>query len=111
MRALHRRLPGQVSLAVGEINAIAAFLGLGEDDFVAKFTRLNRVRTGLALQDQADGSCVFLDRNVCRIHPVKPGQCRGFPNLWNFPGFEQVCRARPVEISTEEWKARMRESG
>ena len=40
------------------------------------------------------GSCVFLDGpNECRIQPVKPGQCVGFPNTWNFPGFEKKCRS------------------
>lgn len=105
------RWPGQVNLAPGEIPRIAAFLGMTEEAFIADDTRLNRERSGLALQDQSDGSCIFLDGKNCLIQPVKPGQCRGFPNLWNFPGFEQVCRARPVEVSAEEWRARIQALG
>ena len=40
----------------------------------------------------------MLDGNACRIHPVKPAQCAGFPNKWNFPGWRQVCEAVPVAV-------------
>ena len=33
----------------------------------------------------------------CRINPVKPRQCRDFPNKCNFPGWRDLCRAREVE--------------
>lgn len=101
------RWPGQVSLPPEQITGIAAFLGLVEADFIDRFTRLNRERTGLALKDQADGACIFLEGGACRIQPVKPQQCRDFPNLWNFPGFQAECRARPVEVTAEEWKRRI----
>jgi uncharacterized protein len=42
----------------------------------------------------------MLDGSACRIHPVKPGQCAGFPNKWNFPGWRDVCEAVPVPV---EW--------
>jgi len=38
------------------------------------------------------------------VQPVKPQQCRDFPNLWNFPGFEQTCRALPNLVSEEEYR-------
>jgi uncharacterized protein len=49
------------------------------------------------LQENPDGTCVFLEGRNCRIHPVKPDQCAGFPNTWNFPGWREVCEAIPVE--------------
>lgn len=102
------RWPGQVRLREGEITAIAAHLQLTEGDFIERYTRLDRHRTGLALTDQADGSCVFLDGADCRINPVKPQQCREFPNLWNFPNFQEVCQARPVVLVESEWRERIR---
>jgi hypothetical protein len=30
---------------------------------------------------------------------MKPQYRRNFPNLWNFPGFEKICRAIPREVS------------
>lgn len=102
------RWPGQVKVTDAEIRAMAAHLGLAEADFIADFTRLNVNRSGLALTDQANGACVFLDGNDCRVNPVKPQQCRDFPNLWNFPGSEQRCQAKPVDVSVAEWKRRVK---
>lgn len=93
-----------------ETARLATFLGLGEDDFIQRFTRINAARNGLALMDQPGGACVFLDRGDCRVNPVKPQQCRDFPNLWNFPGFEQVCRAKPVPVAADEWKRRVQQA-
>jgi hypothetical protein len=41
------------------------------------------------------------------VQPVKPQQCRDFPNLWNFPGFEQTCRAIPRLVGEEEFARRI----
>jgi uncharacterized protein len=97
------RWPGQVRLTEGEITNLAAFKGLSEFDFIQKFTRLTQDRRGLALQDKENGECVFLEAGDCAVQPVKPQQCRDFPNLWNFPGFEKVCRAIPRMVSAEEY--------
>ena len=104
------RWPGQVRLTDSEIARLAAHLGLAEPEFIERYTRLNSTRTGLALIDQADGACVFLEGNDCRVNPVKPQQCREFPNLWNFPGFERHCRAQPREVGVAEWKRRVNEA-
>jgi Fe-S-cluster containining protein len=79
-----------------EIGRIAGFLGLSEDEFIQRHTRLNRRRTGLSLLEAGDGRCVWLNGVDCRLQPVKPDQCRGFPNTWNFPGWRQLCQA--IEI-------------
>ncbi len=91
--------PGQVKLTEPEITAIAQFLQLTEHDFIQNYTRLRADRRGLALMDKPTGECVFLEGRDCKIQPVKPQQCRDFPNGWNFPGFEKICRAIPREIS------------
>ena len=90
------RWPGLVKLADPEIAAIAGYLEMTERDFIGRYTRLRPNRDGLALADQPDGACIFLEGRDCRIQPVKPAQCRGFPNEWNFPGWRDVCEA--VEI-------------
>lgn len=93
------RWPGFVRVNEQEIVALAAHLGLSEHDFIQEYTRLRPQRDGLALTDKGDGECVFLDGRDCRVQAVKPGQCRGFPNTWNFPGWREVCQATPVEAS------------
>lgn len=82
-----------------EIAAIARFLGLTEHDFIQRYTRLRQYRDGLALIDKPDGACIFLEGGDCSIQPVKPQQCRDFPNHWNFPGWREVCEAIPVAAS------------
>ncbi len=94
------RWPGFVKLTDADITAIAAFLGMNEHTFIEKFTRLRPRRDGLALIDNPDESCVFLEGRDCRIQPVKPVQCSGFPNTWNFPGWRDVCEAIEVPVKT-----------
>ncbi|KAF0172988.1 MAG: hypothetical protein FD161_3893 [Limisphaerales bacterium] len=91
-------------LTEAEISHLAQFRGLDERDFIQQFTRLRPDRQGLALMDKPNGECVFLDGESCAVQPVKPQQCRDFPNLWNFPGFEQTCRAVPKLVSEEEYR-------
>ncbi len=91
------RWPGFVKLTESDITAIAGFLEMTERDFLQQYSRLRPNRDGLALTDQPDGACIFLEGQDCRIQPVKPMQCHGFPNEWNFPGWRDVCEA--VEIA------------
>lgn len=97
------RWPGQVRVTPAEITRLAAFLRLGEHDFIQRYTRLRPDRRGLALLDKPGGECVFLEGDRCAVQPVKPQQCRDFPNLWNFPGFERVCHAIPHLVSEESY--------
>jgi Fe-S-cluster containining protein len=96
-----------VRLSDAEIVRLAAFKGLSEHDFIQQFTRLRWDRGGLALQEQPDGACIFLEGENCAVQPVKPQQCREFPNLWNFPGFEKICHAIPREVSEAEYQSRL----
>ncbi len=82
-------------MTADEIAAIARHVGVAEDDFIQRFTRLRPNRDGLALLDKANGECAFLEGHDCAIQAVKPGQCRGFPNTWNFPGWRDSCEAVP----------------
>jgi len=110
------RWPGTVKLGAGEIARLAAFLGLSEADFIAQYTQLRHDRQGLALTERPDGACIMLEgTNRCRVNPVKPVQCEGFPNAWSFPGFEQECpavklryRLRPLPPLTADGMAEER---
>ena len=88
------RQPGDVRLQDDETEAIARFLRLAIHDFTATYTRLRSNRSGLVLAEAADGACIFLKDNSCRIQSVKPRQCRAYPKTWHIPGEEQFCRAR-----------------
>lgn len=87
-----------------EITRLAAFKGLSEHDFIQQFMRLRADRHGLALKDQPDGACIFLAGNDCAVQPAKPQQCRDFPNLWNFPGYEKICRAISRVVTARDYR-------
>ncbi len=88
------RWPGFVRLDRGEEERIAAQLGLDATDFVNRFCTLHPNRQALTLVSKPNGECIFLEgKNVCSIQSVKPRQCGGFPNAWNFPGWREVCEA------------------
>ncbi|MBK8095093.1 MAG: YkgJ family cysteine cluster protein [Verrucomicrobiaceae bacterium] len=92
------RWPGDVRVTDAEVAAIAAHVGMPLEEFIATYTRLNANRTGLSIIDAGDGACIFLEGvNVCRIQPVKPVQCSGFPNEWRFPGWREKCEAIEVD--------------
>jgi len=91
------RWPGAVRVTTQEVEAIAAHLGFETERFIAEQTDLMPDRSGLTLRSRPDGSCLFLEgKNVCAIQAVKPLQCAGFPNTWNFPGWRNVCEAIEV---------------
>lgn len=83
---------------------MATFKLITEHEFIQRYTRLREDRRGLALAEKPNGECIFLEGNDCAVQPVKPQQCRDFPNLWNFPGFEQTCRALPRIAGEEEYQ-------
>ena len=92
------RWPGFVRIKESEIPRLAEFMGLSEHDFIQKYTRLTPQRNGLALIDKPNGECFFLEGNDCVLQAVKPEQCIGFPNTWNFPGWQEICHDIPIEI-------------
>jgi len=97
------RWPGQVRLTTAEITRLADFLQLDETVFIERYTRLQHDRRGLALVEKPSGACGFLIGNDCAIQPVKPQQCRDFPNLWKYPDAEKFCRAIPREVTESEY--------
>ena len=101
------RWPGEVRLDEGEIARLAAFTRLSEIEFIRRFTRPTKDRSGLSLNEKSNGECMFLRGHDCSVQPVKPQQCRDFPNLWNFPGFEKTCRAIPRLLDSEEYARRV----
>lgn len=105
------RWPGQVKVTDEEIHQMAGFVGLTDFEFIQRYTRLRSDRQGLALMDKPNGECIFLSGNHCTVQPVKPQQCRDFPNLWNFPGFEKICRAIPRIVSSDEFQRLAKHAG
>lgn len=91
--------PGDVRIEDSDVVAISAFLEMEEAEFIAKYTRLRSDRQGLSIIEKPNHECSMLEEGGCRIHAVKPAQCSGFPNTWNFPGWHEVCEALPVPVN------------
>lgn len=86
--------PGYVRISETEIAQIAAYLGLAAHDFTAEYAVLTSDRRGLSLKETDRHVCIFYEEPpACKIEPVKPAQCRGFPLKWNFKNWEQECGA------------------
>ena len=86
------RGPGDVILAAGEAERIAARLNLAVHVFTERYTRLLDDRRGLSLTERPDGACIFLqDDNRCLIQEAKPQQCRGFPHAWRSERLMATC--------------------
>lgn len=80
------RWEGVVRYKPEEGAAIADFLGIPEEEFIQRYTRLAHDRRGLIFAEKADGACIFLtEDNLCSINPVKPHQCAAFPYEWTVP--------------------------
>ena len=96
------RWEGPVRLSEPEADAIADYLRIPVRDFIRDHTVLTADRRSLSLRENPDGSCCYYDPETrsCRIQAVKPKQCRDFPLVWNFPGWEKLCagaQAEPAE--------------
>ena len=76
------RWSGSVLLTDADIARMAAALGLSEEAFIDRHTRLAPNRIQLALIDNPDESCSFLEGNRCNVYEARPEQCRSFPFDW-----------------------------
>ena len=93
------RWEGPVRISEPEADAIAAYLKIPVRDFIRDHTVLTADRRSLSLRENPDGSCCYYDHKTrsCRIQAVKPKQCRDFPLVWNFPGWEKLCAGAQTE--------------
>jgi len=71
------RVPGFVYITERDLRRIASFLHISAGDFEARY--VYRTRHRLRLRKPRRSQCYFLAADGCRIHPVKPTQCRLFP--------------------------------
>lgn len=70
--------PGDVFLTAEDHSRIADYLSLGEAEFSDRYCAPEDEQ-GLRLSNPSQTSCHFLEESGCRIHEVKPLQCRTFP--------------------------------
>ncbi len=87
--------PGYVLVTPGEVASLAKRLGVGEAEFVERYTHVTTKGRSLnevvsvgrhpAIEGDQRNDCVFLDRTavpgkaVCGVYEDRPGQCRTWP--------------------------------
>ena len=97
------RWPGSVLLTDADITRMAEFLQLPEEEFISGHTRLAPNRIQLALNEEPDGSCIFLKDNRCAVYGARPEQCRSFPFAWRVPrGCPALDRLSDEQINIEQ---------
>ncbi|HWE38686.1 MAG TPA: YkgJ family cysteine cluster protein [Isosphaeraceae bacterium] len=90
--------PGYVWVDSGEIDRLAAQLGLDVAAFVRRYVR--QVGDRLSLIERPNGDCVFWDRESgCMVYEARPEQCRTWPfwpmNIANRAAWRRVGRRCP----------------
>ena len=70
---------GKVFLTREELNKIAEYLNLCEDEFIAKYIRTIIEQETFVLRDGDNNNCIFLEDEKCKIYPLRPVQCKTFP--------------------------------
>ena len=99
------RWTGSVLLTGEDIARMADVLGIPEQEFIDRHTRLSPNRKQLALLDQADGSCAFLEGDRCAVYAARPEQCRTFPFAWRVaegcPELDRLLAQKNIEQAGE----------
>lgn len=72
--------PGSIRVSAAEIDRIAGYLDIPRQQLQRDFVVPSQ--TGPSIGEHADGRCLFYTQG-CRIYPVRPGQCRGYPFWFN----------------------------
>src|SRR5690606_10044312 len=70
--------PGEVYLTQEDLVRISAYLELSVEEFSEHYCEPDE-EEGLRLSHPVAASCHFLIADGCRIHTVKPLQCKSFP--------------------------------
>lgn len=71
------RVQGWVYVTEANIREAAAFLEMTVEEFELRY--VVRTKYTMRLRKPHGSQCHFLHEGGCRIHPVKPVQCRLFP--------------------------------
>jgi Fe-S-cluster containining protein len=91
--------PGFVWVNKEEIAALAAKVGLDEDEFESRYVREIGVRKSLV--EFNNGDCVFFDGKTrkCKVYEARPRQCRTWPfwdsNVRAPEAWAQTCEVCP----------------
>lgn len=103
-------MDGYVKITQNEAERIAEYLNISIEEFHDRYLR-REPSIGWSLRDHSGSTrCIMLtEEGACRIHKVKPEQCKNFPTKWSQPEAISYCEGlkllakkhRPKVKSTE----------
>ena len=99
---------GGIFIPPEEAAGLARILGLRPEEFIELFTTPKHGL--LSIKTDEDGFCLLLDRekNICRVHEVKPVMCRDWPFFYgplkSRQGFEEARVACPGINPDIDWE-------
>lgn len=104
---------GGTYLSPTDIESIAGYLGISEQQFMTRYTTLSGARR--LISQGENGYCVFWDE-VCTVHPVKPKMCRQWPyirsilvDVGNWRAMAASCPGMNADASAEDILRRVQE--
>ncbi len=72
----------RITILPEEAEKISAFLNIPKEKFLEKFCEIKEInKIPFYVLRKIHNQCIFLDNNKCKIYPVRPYQCKIFPNL------------------------------
>ncbi|MFI5334876.1 MAG: YkgJ family cysteine cluster protein [Chlamydiales bacterium] len=87
--------PGYVWIDEKEIEAMAKFLKISDEEFVKRYTRKVQGRLSL-IEHPKTFDCVFLKERKCLLYNARPRQCKTFPwwseNLASKEAWEETAK-------------------
>lgn len=91
---------GTVTVSQSEFTAICEYLALDYQDAVHYYFVKNGKK--FSVRDQKNHDCIFLRKDQCLIHEVKPEQCRNFPFSWNIDFMLEECKGYQAMLKKEQ---------
>lgn len=91
---------GFVKITPVDARRIANFLNITLPEFYRIYTV--KFYNVTWLKDKLNKDCIFLENNLCLIHPAKPTQCRDFPLKWRTPDIASYCQGLVAQSDKEE---------
>jgi len=83
---------GLVSATEDEVREMADYLHLDSEDFKNRYIT-PALFPHYWLAERQNKDCIFLENNRCLVHPVKPSQCKSFPQSWLNEDSRNICPA------------------
>jgi valine--pyruvate aminotransferase len=88
---------GIIRVDADEIRALSDSLGMGAQDFKARY--LYRIPNGFSIRERENGDCMFLRDGRCSVYGLRPRQCRTYPfwfeNVRSEPAWERAAADCP----------------